>query len=99
MLAMLCSTPVAAGPLSAMLDHGSAIGLSTQFLKEDGNWLDLPDAVAVYWSGAFTQGKSPVLNFGMGSKAVWIRFSVDNPTAMPLQCRTVSSKLRGDSPV
>jgi diguanylate cyclase (GGDEF)-like protein len=84
MLLVLCSTLVAAAPLSALTDNGSAIGESAQFLKEDGNRLNLSDAVTAYRSGAFIQGTSPVLNFGIGSNPVWIHFAVDNPTAAPV---------------
>jgi len=88
MLAWLVgSAPVAAQPLSAVLDHESAIGLSTEFLKEQGGRLTLPAAIAAYQAGQFSPGNSPVLNFGIGSKPAWIHFSVDNPTAAPLQKR------------
>lgn len=86
-LAFLCSTLGAAAPLSAVLDDEAAIGLSTQFLKEQDGRLTLPDVMAAYQAGKFTQGGSPVLNFGIGSKPVWIHFSVDNPTAKSLQKR------------
>lgn len=88
MLAWLVgSAPVAAQPLSAVLDHESAIGLSTEFLKEQDGRLSLPAAIAAYQAGQFSPGNSPVLNFGIGSKPAWIHFSVDNPTAAPLQKR------------
>lgn len=83
-LLVLCGTLVAAAPLSAVTDNGSAIGESTQFLKEAGSRLNLSDAVTAYRAGAFTQGTSPVLNFGIGSKPVWIHFALDNPTAVPV---------------
>lgn len=87
MLALLGSALVAAAPLSAVLDHESAIGLSTEFLKEQDGRLTLPAAIAAYQAGQFSPGNSPVLNFGIGSKPAWIHFSVDNPTAAPLQKR------------
>lgn len=87
MLAWLSSAPVAAAPLSAVLDHESAIGLSTEFLKEQDGRLTLPAAIAAYQEGQFSPGNSPVLNFGIGSKPAWIHFAVDNPTAAPLQKR------------
>lgn len=88
MLAWLVgSAPVAAQPLSAVLDHESAIGLSTEFLKEQDGRLTLPAAIAAYQAGQFSPGNSPVLNFGIGSKPAWIHFSVGNPTAAPLQKR------------
>jgi diguanylate cyclase (GGDEF)-like protein len=84
-LAFLGSALAAAAPLSAALDHASAIGRSTEFLKEQAGRLTLPDVVAAYQAGQFSPGDSPVLNFGIGSKPAWIHFSVDNPTATPLQ--------------
>ncbi|MBI3432632.1 MAG: GGDEF domain-containing protein [Hydrogenophilales bacterium] len=85
MLAFLGSALAAAAPLSAILDHESAIGRSTAFLKEQQGRLSLPDAIAAFQAGRFSPGNSPVLNFGIGSKPAWIHFAVDNPTATPLQ--------------
>src|SRR3569623_2200116 len=88
MLAWLVgSAPVAAQPLSAVLDHESAIGRPTEFLKEQDGRLTLPAAIAAYQAGQFSPGNSPVLNIGIGSKPARIHFSVDNPTAAPLQNR------------
>ncbi|MGA9165267.1 MAG: diguanylate cyclase [Thiobacillus sp.] len=87
MLAFLCSTLAAAAPLSAARDYASAIGLSTQLLQEQHDRLRLADAMAAYQAGKFRPGKSPVLNFGIGAKPVWIHFAVDNPTATPLHRR------------
>jgi len=86
-LAWWCGSAVAAAPLSAAVDHESAIGLSTQFLQEQNSRLGLPDAMAAYRAGKFTPGKSPVLNFGIGAKPVWVHFAVDNPAATPLPRR------------
>ncbi|MHB1083935.1 MAG: sensor domain-containing diguanylate cyclase [Thiobacillus sp.] len=86
-LAFLCGTLVAAAPLSAVPDDETAIGLSAQFLKEQGGRLKLSDAMAAYQTGKFTQGENPVLNFGIGSKPVWIHFAVDNSTGSPLARR------------
>jgi len=83
-LIFLCSALAHAATLSATLDHESAIGLSTGFLQEPQGRLDLAQAVAAYRAGQFAPGTSPVLNFGIGSKPVWIHFAVDNPTAAPL---------------
>jgi len=84
-LACWFGSAVAAAPLSAAVDHASAIGLSTQFLQEQGGRLTLPDVLAAYQAGQFIPGKSPVLNFGIGAKPVWIHFAVDNPAAAPVQ--------------
>ena len=86
-LAGLGSALAAAAPLSAVLDHEAAIGRSTEFLKEADGRLTLPEVIAAWQAGRFAPGNSPVLNFGIGSKPAWIHFSVDNPTAAPLQRR------------
>jgi len=86
-LAFLCSVPAAAAPLSAARDHASAIGLSASVLEEQDGRLALTDAIAAYQAGQFRPGKSPVLNFGIGAKPVWIHFAVDNPAAAPAQRR------------
>lgn len=67
------------------MDHASAIGLSTQFLQEQHGRLKLPDAITAYQAGKFLPGTSPVLNFGIGAKPVWIHFAVDNPSGVPVQ--------------
>ncbi len=86
-LALLFSMPAAAAPLSTALAHRSAIGQSTHFLQEQHGRLQLADAMAAYQAGQFTPGKSPVLNFGIGARPVWIHFSVDNPGTAPVERR------------
>ncbi|MDP2029331.1 MAG: diguanylate cyclase [Thiobacillus sp.] len=86
-LIFLCSALAHAATLSAALDHESAIGRATGFLKEQQGRLELPDVAAAYRAGRFASGTSPVLNFGIGSQPVWIHFAVDNPTATPLHRR------------
>lgn len=83
-LAWLFGTLASAAPLPATLDHTSAIGLSTGFLQETQGPLTLPEAMAAYHAGTFAPGTTPVLNFGIGAKPVWIHFAVDNPTAAPV---------------
>ena len=87
MLVLLCGALVTAAPLSAGQAQESAIGLSTGFFQEQAGRLELSDAVAALRAGKFAPGKSPVLNFGIGAKPVWIYFAVDNPTAAPVQKR------------
>ncbi len=86
-LIFACSALASAAPLSAVMDHESAIGLSTRFLQEDQAQLTLPDAIAAYQAGKFAPAKNPVLSFGIGAKPVWIHFAVDNPTASPVEKR------------
>jgi diguanylate cyclase (GGDEF)-like protein len=77
----------APAPLSTASEHESAIGRSTDVLQERRGRLDLPQAVAAYRAGQFTPGTSPVLNFGIGAKPVWLHFAVVNPSAAPVSRR------------
>jgi len=86
-LALFWTALATAAPLSAAVGHASAIGLSTAFLQERHGRLELPEVMAAYQAGRFAPGNSPVLNFGIGAKPVWIHFAVDNPTATPLSRR------------
>ena len=86
-LAFWCGVQAAAAPLPAIVEQESAIGRSAEFLTEQAGRIDLPQVLAAYQSGQFSPGKSPVLNFGIGSKPVWIHFAVDNPTAAPMDRR------------
>lgn len=86
-LLLLCGALATAAPLSAAQEHDTAIGLSTRFLVEQGSRLELPDAITALRAGKFEPGKSPVLNFGIGSKPVWIHFTVANRNADILQKR------------
>lgn len=85
--AVLAGGWAAAAPLPAVRDEASAIGRSTEFLQETSGRLSLAEAVAAYQAGKFSPGRSPVLNFGIGAKPVWIHFAVDNPTASPRRKR------------
>lgn len=60
------------------------VGLSATYLLEREGRLDLPAVVAARQAGAFSPGRSAVLNFGIGSRPVWVHFTVDNPGAAPL---------------
>lgn len=82
--ALLWSPLVSAQDVSLALEHENAIGLSAGYLKEQDSRLDLADVVARFRAGWFAQGESPVLNFGIGAKPVWIHFSVNNPTGAPV---------------
>lgn len=73
--------------LPAASDNETAIGLSTQFLHEHHGRLELPAAMAAHQAGQFSPGTSPVLNFGIGAKPVWIHFAVDNPTTVAMSKR------------
>ncbi len=74
-------------PVAASLPRQAAIGLHAGYLKEEGAGLALEEAIAAYEGGRFAASHGEVLNFGIGSNPVWIRFAVDNPTAGPLPRR------------
>jgi two-component system, sensor histidine kinase LadS len=80
-LAVAYAALAVAAPLPAVVDHESSIGLSTRFYQEQDGRLALPEVMAALQAGKFTAGRSPVLNFGIGAKPLWIHFSVDNPAA------------------
>ena len=78
-LAVAFAALAVAAPLSAAVDHESSIGLSTRFYQEHDGPLALREAIAALQAGKFAAGRSPVLNFGIGAKPLWLHFSVDNP--------------------
>jgi len=76
------STAAAAAnpPIPANVLHGHPVGHYAGYLTEAGGRLTLDQAIAAYDSGAFAAGRSHVLNFGIGSKPVWIHFWAGNET-------------------
>lgn len=50
------------------------------YMREAGPPLTLDEARAAHAGGKFTAGSSAILTFGIGSKPVWIRLPVSNPT-------------------
>ncbi|OYV76166.1 MAG: sensor domain-containing diguanylate cyclase [Chromatiales bacterium 21-64-14] len=71
--------------VSANAPHAGPIGRYTDYLREAHGRLTLDNAIADHDRGKFTAGRSPVLNFGIGSEPAWIHFRVGNPTGRPLQ--------------
>jgi len=67
--------------------HENPIGRYAGYLREGDGRLNLTQALAAYRDGEFTAAKNSVLNFGIGSKPVWIHFAVDNGTAQSLPLR------------
>jgi diguanylate cyclase (GGDEF)-like protein len=87
LLAMVacCAGPACAStPVSAATPPDTPLGLHTTYFKESGSELGIADAVAAYRSGKFVAGDSPVLDFGIGSRPVWIGFEVGNETGAGL---------------
>jgi diguanylate cyclase (GGDEF)-like protein len=86
-LAVCFGIQVAAAPLSVLAEHGTAIGRATETYQETAGRLTLAEAALAYRAGRFAPGDSPVLNFGIGAKPVWIRFAVVNPASTPAPMR------------
>ena len=86
---LLCRTAAAAAnpPIPANLPIDDPIGRYASDLEEADGRLTLDEAVAAYGRGKFSAGHSAVLTFGIGSKPVWIHFSVANPTTRSLPRR------------
>jgi len=54
------------------------MGEYAHFLKETTTPLKLNNAIAAFSAGKFTRSKDAFLSFGIGSKAVWLRFEIIN---------------------
>lgn len=81
----LCWHALAAAQMVPANDPpGGALGLQTVYFKEQGDRLGIDAAIAAYRSGEYKPGHSPVLDFGIGSRPVWIHFAVQNQSGNPL---------------
>ncbi len=76
--ATLGGTAVAAPPLNASAPESGPIGLHAAYFKEAGGPLTLSQAVAAWRDGRFAAAHSRVLSFGIGSRPVWVHFTVAN---------------------
>lgn len=79
LLALFCSALAVAAPLSTAVEHADALGRATAYLQEREERIEWPEALAAYRAGKFTPGASPILNFGIGARPVWLHFAVENP--------------------
>lgn len=86
-LAVCWAALAGAAPLSTAVEYGSALGLSTASLQEREGRLEWPAVLTAYRAGQFAPGLSPILNYGIGGKPVWIHFAVDNPSAAAVHRR------------
>ena len=89
LIAILLSGTAAASNSPIRADHPpqDAIGTYAGYLKEADGKLTPEEAVTAYHSGKFAASNSQILTFGIGSKPVWIHFSVSNSTSLALQRR------------
>jgi len=81
-LALCCCPVVVAETVLVEYAPANPLGLHASYFKETNSKLEANEASAVYRDGRFLPGDSPVLNFGIGSRPVWIRFEVDNHTGI-----------------
>jgi diguanylate cyclase (GGDEF)-like protein len=59
-----------------------SLGVYADYLVEGAQPLNLEQAMAQYGSGKFQPGRQAALNFGIGSRPVWVHLAVDNSTAV-----------------
>lgn len=71
------------------LEMGPA-GLESQFLQETDGPLTLAQAVLRFQQGHGRAGQHPILNFGIGSPATWLRLELINPTTAPIRVQAVA---------
>lgn len=84
-LLSLCWVSVTlADTVSAQNPPENSLGLHSSYFKEAGAGLTISDAITAYDSGKFHSGDTPVLDFGIGSRPVWIQFDVDNRSGASL---------------
>ncbi|HED17528.1 MAG TPA: GGDEF domain-containing protein [Gammaproteobacteria bacterium] len=67
-------------PLDVASNNNEPIGHYAYFLKETTSPLSLKDAINAFSDEHFTRSKEAFLSFGIGSKAVWLRFDIRNRT-------------------
>lgn len=68
-----------ADSIDLSVSQDSAIGRHIQFFQETNNSLALDAAITAYHQGWFKFSDTRFLNFGIGVKPVWLRFSINNP--------------------
>jgi len=68
-------------------ENNEPIGKHALYLKEATSALKLNDAIDAFSDGKFTQSKDSFLSFGIGSKAVWLRFEIINSSDTPITRR------------
>ncbi len=76
-------TLAAAAPAPLVIDErqdAMALGLHTAFLRDESGTLRIEDVVA---RTDFQPGDVPALSFGFTQDVIWLRFDVQNPTAVP----------------
>ena len=74
-----CLSGLQAQPLDVTRMPEGSLGWHAQVLAEDGPELSLDEARARWLQSSPPTGQSPVLSFGIGAKAQWVRLQFLNP--------------------
>lgn len=86
-LTLFLSITTHAAPVDASKYLHGPIGRHALFMKEADRRLELSDVIEACSAGKFSASTSPVLNFSIASKPVWIRFDVNNPGSTSISKR------------
>lgn len=65
-------------------------GRYAQVLKESSNALTAEQASSLFQQGQGRAGQTPILNFGIGSRPVWLRLQLHNPTNQPISVQVIT---------
>ncbi len=65
-------------------------GRYTQVLKESSTVLTVEQASSLFQQGQGRAGQTPILNFGIGSRPVWLRLQLHNPTNQPISVQVIT---------
>lgn len=85
--AVFWSFSASSGPLDVSVENHEPIGKHVYFLQEDVSPLNLDEAIKAYAGEKFTASQHAFLNFGIGTRPVWLRFEVDNRDKTPMPRR------------
>ena len=76
-----------AKPLDPSLIYTNTIGEYASIVHENKKTLSLEEVVSLYRSGLAPASKESYLNFGIGSKPVWLIFEIQNNTVSSIEKR------------
>lgn len=65
-------------------------GRYSQVLKESTTALTVEQASSLFQQGQSHAGPTPILNFGIGSRPVWLRLQLHNPTSQPISVQVIT---------
>ena len=84
---LLFSGFIHAAPLILTEVPEESLGKQTYFLVEEGTRLTLSEAILSRTQNEFQKRQQAALNFGIGSRPVWLHLNVNNPTDAALSFR------------